>query len=81
MEIVAEIDVDNTNMIEMNVLRSPDKEEYTRIAFFKSRGIRGNSIITLDNSHSSVLQDVSCRPPENAPVSVPKLRKVNLRSG
>lgn len=79
IEIVAEIDVDNTNMIEMKVLRSPDSEEYTRIAFYKSRGIWGSSIITLDNSHSSVLQDVTCRPPENAPVKVADGEPLKLR--
>ena len=26
-------------MIEMNVLRSPDKEEFTSIKFFKDRGV------------------------------------------
>ncbi len=38
MEISAEIDPKNAQMIEMNVLRSPNKEEYTRIIFFKEKG-------------------------------------------
>jgi beta-fructofuranosidase len=38
MEISAEIDSKNAQMIEMNVLRSPNKEEYTRIIFFKEKG-------------------------------------------
>lgn len=38
MEIIAEIDPKDAPMIEMNVLRSTNKEEYTRIAFFKQRG-------------------------------------------
>ena len=38
MEIYAEIDPKNAQMIEMNVLRSPNKEEYTRIIFFKEKG-------------------------------------------
>ncbi len=37
MEISAEIDPKNSQMIEMNVLRSPRKEEYTRIIFFKEK--------------------------------------------
>ncbi len=40
MEIMAEIDAGDAQMIEMNVLRSPNKDEYTRIAFFKDRGNR-----------------------------------------
>ncbi len=38
MEIYAEIDPKNAQMIEMNVLRSPNKEEYTRIIFYKEKG-------------------------------------------
>nr|MBA2762239.1 GH32 C-terminal domain-containing protein [Segetibacter sp.] len=38
MEISAEIDPKNAQIIEMNVLRSPNKEEYTRIIFFKEKG-------------------------------------------
>jgi len=38
MEISAEIDPKNAQMIEMDVLRSANKEEYTRIIFFKEKG-------------------------------------------
>ena len=38
MEIIAEIDPQDAQMIEMNVFRSPNKEEYTRIIFQKDRG-------------------------------------------
>ena len=40
MEIIAEIDPKSSPMVELNVLRSPRKEEFTRIAFFKDRGFR-----------------------------------------
>ncbi|MDA0193533.1 MAG: glycoside hydrolase family 32 protein [Bacteroidetes bacterium] len=40
LEIIAEIDPKDAQMIEMNVLRSPKKEEYTRIVFQKDRGKR-----------------------------------------
>ncbi len=40
MEIIAEIDLQEAQMIELNVLRSPNKEEFTKIAFFKDRGKR-----------------------------------------
>lgn len=82
MEIVAEIDTGSAPMIELNVLRSPGREEYTRIAFFRERGFsqgrsyaagpgapqaRG-SLVTLETSYSSVLPDVRSRAPETAPV-------------
>lgn len=38
MEIQAEIDPKDAQMIELNVLRSPDREEYTRIAVYPHRG-------------------------------------------
>lgn len=38
MEISAEIAPKNSQMIELDVLRSPNKEEYTRIIFFKEKG-------------------------------------------
>lgn len=38
MEISAEIDPKNAQMIELNVLRSPNKEEFTRIIFYKEKG-------------------------------------------
>ena len=38
MEINAEIDLGNSQIVELNVLRSPDKEEYTRIIIFREKG-------------------------------------------
>jgi len=38
MEIHAEIDMLNAQIVELNVLRSPDKEEYTRIVVYKDKG-------------------------------------------
>ena len=40
MEVNAEIDTKSAPVVELNVLRSPDREEFTRIAFFKDRGFR-----------------------------------------
>ena len=40
MELNVEIDPMSAPAVELNVLRSPDKEEFTRIAFFKDRGFR-----------------------------------------
>jgi beta-fructofuranosidase len=38
MELNLEIDARMAPMIELNVLRSPGKQEFTRIAFFRGRG-------------------------------------------
>jgi beta-fructofuranosidase len=43
MEITAEIDPKKAQFIELNVLRSPNKEEYTRIIFFREKGF-GNGL-------------------------------------
>jgi beta-fructofuranosidase len=40
MELSLEIDPEGAPMVELNVLRSPDREEYTRIMFYKDRGFR-----------------------------------------
>ncbi|MBN8650007.1 MAG: glycoside hydrolase family 32 protein [Cytophagales bacterium] len=39
MEIIAKIDPGKANVIELNVLRSPGKEEYTRITLYPGRGL------------------------------------------
>ncbi|WP_276502793.1 glycoside hydrolase family 32 protein [Terrimonas pollutisoli] len=95
MEIIAEIDPKDAPMIELNVLRSPKKEEYTRITFFKTRGYHQgrpyevprpkdwrysyNSIISLETSNSSILPDVLSRAPETAPVMINPGEKLKLR--
>jgi len=73
-------------MIEMNVLRSPDKEEVTRILFFKERGYRDRSrrgklpgLLSIDSSRSSVLPDVRSRAPETAPVFIARDEPLRLR--
>ena len=38
LELIVELDPGDASMVELNVLRSPDREEYTRIAFYKDRG-------------------------------------------
>ncbi len=40
MELDLEIDAQESPMVEINVLRSPNRDEFTRIAFFKERGFR-----------------------------------------
>ncbi|MCX7013855.1 MAG: GH32 C-terminal domain-containing protein, partial [Candidatus Sumerlaeota bacterium] len=88
MEIVAEIDPRRAPMVEMNVLRSPGKEEFTRISFYKNRGFMNRdydqqgpraSWITIDSSYSSTLPDALSRAPEEAPVVVEENEPVRLR--
>jgi beta-fructofuranosidase len=74
MEINAEIDPKNAPTVELNVLRSANKEETTRILLFREREISSRfmppqqklSVVTVDNSRSSQLPDVLSRPPESA---------------
>ena len=76
LEIAAVIDPQDAPTVEIDVLRSPRREEYTRISFYRRRGFRNrslaatDSLITLDNARSSELPDVLSRAPETAPVYV-----------
>ena len=95
IEIIAEIDSQSAPMIEMNVLRSPNKEEFTRIAFYRARGYIDwdrfsgweweewlsacNSLISIDSSYSSEQPDVMSRSPETAPVYLKPDEPLKLR--
>ena len=68
MEISAEIDTQGAQMFEMNVLRSPNKEEFTRISFYKDKGYRHRELRgktrdgkNYNKAYSSVISlDTSC---------------------
>ena len=85
MEINAEIDVNNSPMIEMNVLRSPDGQEFTRIVFFREGGLldrprgRRYGSVGIDLSRSSTTNNVRLRGPEMAPVFVDRGEPLKLR--
>lgn len=89
MEIQAELDHRGVPALEMNVLRSPDGEERTRIAFFHKRGMahsgrfdppgRHYSLVSIDSSRSSILPDVRPRGPEMAEVLVGDEEPLRLR--
>jgi len=75
MEIIARIDCKGSQMVELDVLRSPGREEVTRIMFFKGRGYRVGSrgrrrvigsVVSIDTSLSSTLPDARSRAPETA---------------
>jgi beta-fructofuranosidase len=87
MELELEIDTKSAPMVELNVLRSPQKEEFTRIAFFRERGMRNlnsdvnvrDSLLTIDSSYSSVAPDVLSRAPETGAISVAQGETLKLR--
>ncbi|MDE0192847.1 MAG: glycoside hydrolase family 32 protein [Gammaproteobacteria bacterium] len=87
LEIRAVIAPDEASMVELNVLRSPNREEFTRIAFYRDRGYRDTvlrrrhigSLITLDTSYSSSASDVLSRAPETAPVRLDPEEPLELR--
>jgi beta-fructofuranosidase len=84
LEIVAEIAPQPGQTIELNVLRSPGGEEFTRIQFFRDRGFRLGKmplpgVISLDTSRSSVAPDVRSRPPETAQVELAPDESLKLR--
>ena len=92
MEIVAEISPVRSPMIELNVLKSPNSEEVTKIRFYKDRAYKHreygrtdpkakkvNSFITIDSAYSSVASDVRSRAPEMAEVFIDKNEPLQLR--
>ena len=87
LDIQATIAPSRASMVELNVLRSPGKEEFTRIAFYRERGYRDNalrkrhieSLITLDTSYSSTAPDVRSRAPETGRVRLASDEPLALR--
>ena len=85
MEIIAEIEINDAAVVEMNLFRSPDKKEYTSLVVYREKGygvdpdrrIR-KSIITIDGSHSSTASDVAVRAPESAPFYLQKGENLKL---
>ncbi len=89
MELLAEIECPSAQMLELNVLRSPKKEETTRIMFFPERGYRhrefadqratmGSSVLSIDTSCSSILPDARSRAPETAQFYMDKQETLKL---
>ena len=80
-------------MVELNVLRSSNREEFTRIAFYRDRGYRSNhfnmrligplgthlSQISIDTSYSSIAPDALSRAPENAQFRIAPDEPLRLR--
>lgn len=95
IEIVAQIDTKNTSMVELNVLRAPKREEFTRIIFYRARGFRNwerytmeeirarldtsDSLVTIDSSFSSLLPDALSRAPETGSLFMEPDELLDLR--
>ena len=87
LEIRTVIAPSAASLVELNVLRSPNREEFTRIAFFRERGYRDRilrtrpveSVVTLDTSYSSTAPDVRSRIPETARVRIAPDEPLRLR--
>ena len=93
LELEVEVEPSSAPMVELNVLRSPNREEFTRVAFYRDRGYRGNhfnerqigplgshlSQITIDTSYSSIAADALSRAPETAQVRIDPDEPLRLR--
>ena len=94
LELELELDARDAPVVELNVLRSPGAEEYTRISFYKERGLRATSwnqrglpvrpstalsVLSIDTSHASMAADVRPRPPETAQLALGEGEPLRLR--
>jgi beta-fructofuranosidase len=89
IELAAELLPKGADVIELNVLRSPGSEEYTRISIYPQGGYRRHEtprrgdaregMIVLDNARSSVLAQAQSRPPEQARFILEKDEPIRLR--
>ncbi len=87
MEINLTLDPKEASAVELDVLRSPDKEEYTRVTFYHDGGYLNRdysgpairtSAVSIDNLNSSVSDKVDFRIPETADVQIKDGELVNL---
>ena len=81
IELSATIDPQAAREVCLNVLRSPAKEEYTSISFYRHGYIRRikRDAIAIDPSRSSLRPDVFARPPEVAPFELVDGEPLRLR--
>ncbi|MDA0335298.1 MAG: glycoside hydrolase family 32 protein [bacterium] len=87
IELIVRIAPSAAPVIELDVLRSPDADEYTRITFYRDRGMnesfaggrRRQSLISIDTARASLAADVWPRAPETAPVCLGQDEPLELR--
>ena len=71
MELIVELDPQEASLVELNVLRSPGREEFTRIAFFKDRGFSVQApAVSGAQHHSSGPTVLGLRQPRSRPARV-----------
>ena len=87
-ELQVDIQSSDASMVELRVLESPGKEEFTRISVYRERGYPDRAtyshktrttFVTIDNSFASVDPDVRCRAPETLEVRIEREEPVQLR--
>ena len=93
IEIHTIIEPGTASSVEINVLRSPDSEEFTRITLYRDRGSpdryyvsshlagfsRRKSLLSIDATYSTVDPEVETRPPEIAPFRLKTDDPIELR--
>ena len=87
VELAATIDPREAREVSIDVLRSPDAAEYTRIRFLREAHLSSESngtrhrqdALVLDASRSSLLPEVQARPPEIAPFRLADGEVLELR--
>ena len=85
LELAAEFEPSEASVLELDVLRSPGREEFTRIQFYRNRGYRDRqtgrqeSAVSIDSSRSSILPDARPRIPETAGVYLAGDERLRLR--
>ena len=80
IEISVTIDPGSAHEVGLNVLRSPDAEETTRISFFPKGHPRfGTAQLQIDGVNSSIREDLIPRPAEVGPLDVGDDENIELR--
>ncbi|MCZ6538674.1 MAG: glycoside hydrolase family 32 protein [Chloroflexi bacterium] len=80
IELKLTIDYGSAHEMGLNVLRSPDGQEATRISFFPKGHPRfGSAQVQIDGTSSSVRNDLIPRPPEIGPLDIAGDQPVELR--
>lgn len=81
-EMLAVFNVQQADSLEINLLRSPNKEEFTRIAYYPERGMGRSSPrpsgILIDSTYSS-LQGARARLPEVGQLALKRGEPVQIR--
>ena len=87
-ELNCEIQPSDASVVQLDVLCSPDKEEYTRISVYRERGYPDratfsrrtrSSFVSIDNAYASLDPGVRCRAPETLEVYVAPEEPIQLR--